>query len=112
MPSRTDRDWLLDMLEEADLLATAIAGKSETDFLADAVLQRAVLHMLQTIGEAASQLAPPTLAAIAGVPWQQVRGMRNRIVHGYFGLDLGAVWLTAISDVPDLAAKVRASGLA
>ncbi len=111
MPSRLDQDWLLDILEEADLISSALAGRSHADFQSDPVLQRAILHMLQTIGEAAGQLSPEAIAAIADIPWQQIRGMRNRIVHGYFGLDMAAVWLTATTDVPHLAAKVRASGL-
>ncbi len=112
MPSRTDEDWLLDILEETDLVASALKGRSQAEFLADPILQRAVLHMLQTIGEAAGQLSPEAIASISRVPWPQIRGMRNRIVHGYFGLDMAAVWLTATSDVPNLAERVRASGLA
>ncbi|MDP3739178.1 MAG: DUF86 domain-containing protein [Hyphomonadaceae bacterium] len=111
MPDRADTDWLLDILEEADLIATATSGSTFEQFSADPVLQRAVLHMLQTIGEAANHLSSPTLATMSTVPWPLVRGLRNRIVHGYFGLDLGAVWLTATAEAPRLAAAVRASGL-
>ena len=111
MPDRTDTDWLLDILEEADLIATATNGRTFEQFSADLVLQRAVLHMLQTIGEAANHLSPATLTTMAAIPWPLVRGLRNRIVHGYFGLDLGAVWLTATTEAPRLATAVRASGL-
>lgn len=111
MPSRPDQDWLQDILEEADLVATALAGRTQSEFLSNPVLQRAVLHMLQTMGEAAGQLSDATIQSVPGVPWQQIRGMRNRIVHAYFGLDMAAVWLTATTDVPHLAAQVRASGL-
>jgi uncharacterized protein with HEPN domain len=111
MPSRRDQDWLLDILEEADLISTAIAGRSQAEFQSDPILQRAILHMLQTIGEASGQLSPEAIARIPDVPWPQIRGMRNRIVHGYFGLDMAAVWLTATTDVAHLADRVRASGL-
>lgn len=111
MPDRVDQDWLLDILEEADLMASALSGSGQAGFQSDPVLQRAVLHMLQTIGEAAGQLSPAAIARISDVPWQQIRGMRNRIMHGYFGLDMAAVWLTATTDVPHLAARIRASGL-
>ena len=111
MPDRGDSEWLLDMLEEADLLAAAVSSRSIDQFSTDKVLQRAVLHMLQTIGEAANHLSSATLAAIPTVPWQQIRGLRNRIVHGYFGLDLNAVWLTATMEAPRLAAAIRNSGL-
>jgi uncharacterized protein with HEPN domain len=108
MSERRDRDWLNDMLAEAELLASAISGKTLADFQSDPVLQRAVQHMLQTIGEASTKLDAATLNTIEGVPWQQVKGMRNRIVHGYFGLDSEAVWLTATGEVPKLAKAVRA----
>jgi uncharacterized protein with HEPN domain len=51
------------------------------------------------------------MAKLPATPWQQIRGMRNRIVHGYFGLDMGAVWLTATNDVPALAKAIRDAGL-
>ncbi len=108
MSERRDRDWLQDMLDEAELLARAIHHKDIEAFKADPVLQRAVQHMLQTIGEASTKLDAATLNTIEGVPWQQVKGMRNRIVHGYFGLDPEAIWLTATGEVPELADAVRA----
>lgn len=111
MPERIDIDRLRDILEEAAILAQALNGKSFDDFVADPVFQRAVLHMLQTIGEAASNLSAETIASVPNVPWPQIRGMRNRIVHGYFGIDLGAVWQTAVADAPALAEAIRLSGL-
>jgi uncharacterized protein with HEPN domain len=66
--------------------------------------------MLQTNGEAANHLSDETTALLPGVPWPEIRGMRNRIVHGYFGIDLGAVWRTAEKDVPDLVRVIKANG--
>jgi uncharacterized protein with HEPN domain len=110
MPDRLDDDWLLDILEECDLIARAIAGRDFAAFDADPILQRAVLHMLQTIGEAAGQLSDVVLDRTPDVPWREMRGMRNRIVHGYFGLDMNAVWLTASDDIPMLATALRRAG--
>jgi uncharacterized protein with HEPN domain len=111
MPDRRDVDWLLDILDECDLLTRALDGLTFDAFDRDPILQRAVLHMLQTIGEAANSLSPESLAAMPDTPWPQIRGMRNRIVHGYFGIDLGAVWRTAREEAPVLAAAIRGSGL-
>lgn len=69
MPERADADWLQDILEEGDLLASATSGRTFEEFASDSVLQRAVLHMLQTIREAANHLSPAALAAIPEVPW-------------------------------------------
>ena len=111
MPDRPARDLWLDILEEADLVAAATVASNQSAFVADLILQRAVLHMLQTIGEATGRLQPEELAKLPDIRWQDIRGMRNRIVHGYFGLDMGAVWLTATTEVPALAAAIRAAGL-
>lgn len=108
MSRRSDHDWLADMLAEATLLASAIDTVSIAQFRDDPILQRAVQHMLQTIGEAAGKTSDETLAAIPDVPWPQVRGMRNRIVHGYFGIDPKTIWRTAVEEVPALAKAVRA----
>jgi len=95
------------MLAEAMLMASAISEISVAKFRDDPILQRAVQHMLQTIGEAAGKTSDETLAAIPGVPWPQVRGMRNRIVHGYFGIDPNTIWRTATEEVPTLAQAVQ-----
>ena len=107
MPERGDRDRLEDNLEEAAFIANALNDIDAATFQSDETLQRAVLHALQTIGEASTGLSDQTRSGIPSVPWTQVHAMRNRIVHGYFGIDLEAVWLTAIHDVPKMVAPVR-----
>ena len=107
MSRRSDLDWLADMLAEASLMASATGTLSLSRFREDPILQRAIQHMLQTIGEAAGKTSDETLAAIPGVPWAQVRGMRNRIVHGYFGIDPDTIWRTAVEEVSVLAQAVR-----
>jgi uncharacterized protein with HEPN domain len=111
MPDRSQVDRLLDILDEVKVLDDALSSVTFNAFEQSPILQRAVLHALQTIGEAANYLTEETTAAIAEAPWPQVRGMRNRIVHGYFGIDLAAVWRTARDEAPALARLIRASGL-
>lgn len=111
MPDRSDHERLLDILEEAAVIERAISGIAFDTFSSDALLQRGVLHALQTIGEAANYLSDASMTQIADVPWPAIRGMRNRIVHGYFGLDMMAVWRTAKEDVPALTAAIQNSGL-
>lgn len=71
MPERLDADRLRDILDEAEILEQALNGKAIVDFVADPVLQRAVLHMLQTMGEAAANLSPETISrrAVAAGTW-------------------------------------------
>ncbi|MFC4725066.1 DUF86 domain-containing protein [Glycocaulis abyssi] len=112
MPERGDHDWLADILDEAALARQLTQSMDYEAFAADPFAQRALLHMLQTIGEAAGKLSPETLSALPDLPWPDIRGMRNRIVHGYFGIDMEAVWRTASEDLPELETAIRSSGLA
>ena len=62
----------------------------------------AVVRAIEILGEAASRLSAEAQAAIPGVPWISVAGMRNRLIHGYFDVDTEIVWNTAIAEVPAL----------
>jgi uncharacterized protein with HEPN domain len=82
-----------------------VEGFSESQFLADKRTQQAVVMSLVIIGEAATQIMdrdPDFAARHPEIPWRSMRGMRNRIAHGYFELDLGTVWATVKSDLPPL----------
>lgn len=62
----------------------------------------ATLHAIQIIGEAASKVAPEARAAVPGIPWAALVGMRNRLVHAYFDVDTDILWETLKSSVPML----------
>ena len=82
-----------------------IANVDEAAFLKDIVLQRAVGMSLLMASEIAAQLMknyPDFVAEHPEFPWGSMRGMRNRIAHAYFDIDLERVWATAKVDVPDL----------
>lgn len=108
MPERNDTDWLSDIMDEIVLANRLTHSMGFDEFSSDPFAQRA---LLQTIGEAAGKLSGQTLAAVPGVPWQDIRGLRNWIVHGYFGIDMRAVWKTAVDDLPALETAIRKSGL-
>ena len=79
------------------------------DFLADKRTQQAVIMNLVIIGEAATRMVsdfPEFTAAHPEIPWRNMRGMRNRIAHGYFDIDLGQVWETADMALPELRAQL------
>jgi uncharacterized protein with HEPN domain len=86
--------WLGHMHRAATDARSFVVGLSREDFLADRRTQQAVVMSLVIIGEAAARImdAYPTFAAgHPGVPWQAMRGMRNRMAHGYFETDFGIV---------------------
>lgn len=81
---RRDLQRLTDILEALDWIAKRIAGRTEGDFLADETLCYAVAQKLTIIGEAVARLSPGITARYNSVPWPDIVGLRNILVHEYF----------------------------
>ena len=108
--SRLD-DYLSHMLEAIHLARAYTEGMDKKAFLADKRTQQAVILNLLTLGEAASHIArlyPAYSDNHPELPWKQMRGMRNRMAHGYFDINLEIVWETMCNDLPLLEATIRA----
>jgi uncharacterized protein with HEPN domain len=73
----------------------------------DRLLLFGVVHAIEVIGEAAVKVSEETRAAAPGVPWSAIVAMRNRLAHGYFDIDAGIVWQTAVAEVPDILPALR-----
>jgi uncharacterized protein with HEPN domain len=102
--------YLEEMTRACDEIGQFIAGMSKDGFLQDVLTQRAVGMNLLIIGEAATQLAdvyPDFAADHPEMAWVEMRGMRNRIAHGYLSINLDTVWMTATKAVPDLLFQLR-----
>uniref|UniRef100_B8HT74 DUF86 domain-containing protein n=1 Tax=Cyanothece sp. (strain PCC 7425 / ATCC 29141) TaxID=395961 RepID=B8HT74_CYAP4 len=89
-----DLQYLLDMLESAKLAVRYVAEKSKTDFCSDVQLQDAVIRRLAIIGEASRRVSEATRQNLPTIPWIEISGMRNRLIHEYDDLDLEIVWDT------------------
>ena len=99
------------MLESVELALSYVEGLSVADFLADRKTQQAAILNLIVIGETASKIERdfPTFAlANSHIPWKSMRGMRNRIAHGYFEIDLATVWDTLQTALPELRTRLQA----
>ena len=97
------------MLEAAQLAISYVNGMSKEEFLADKRTQQAAIMNLLVIGELAGRLQQeygPFLQVHPEVPWQSMRGMRNRIAHGYFEMNLDVVFDTLKLALPTLAAQL------
>ena len=98
-------DYLDHMRQAAHDACSFVEGMSKEDFLADKRTQQAVIMSLVVIGEAATKVMD-RYADFAGghpqVPWRSMRGMRNRIAHGYFEINLDVVWDTVQAALPAL----------
>lgn len=103
-------DYLDHMRQAAADACGYVEGLSKEDFLADKRTQQAVIMNLLIIGEAATKIMDG-YAAFAEqnpeVPWRAMRGMRNRIAHGYFEINLEVVWDTVQIALPDLLERLR-----
>ncbi len=98
-------DYILQMVTAAADALTFTEGMAEDDFLTDLRTQRAVVMSLMIVGEAASRILsdhPDFANAKTAIPWRGIRGMRNRIAHGYFDVDLHVVWTTVQTELPAL----------
>ncbi|MBI4419405.1 MAG: DUF86 domain-containing protein [Gemmatimonadetes bacterium] len=103
-----DRLTLGQMLDTVRRIRSIVRGQARAAFDADEVRQLALLHLIQLLGEAASRTSAAFRDAHPELPWAQMVGMRNRIVHGYDHLDPDIVWRVAMEDVePVLAALER-----
>ncbi|MGH3991063.1 MAG: HepT-like ribonuclease domain-containing protein [Pseudonocardiaceae bacterium] len=96
---RSDEERLLDILDESRLVLKYVPTSRE-EFDADEVVQAALTRWLQNIGEAASRLSTELRSRCDDVPWQSIMGMRHRVVHDYFNIDLSVVWRACTVDVP------------
>ena len=96
----------LEHMQQAALDACAfVEGLAQDDFRSDKRTQQAVIMSLVILGEAATKVMdgyPDVVQAHPQVPWRHMRGMRNRIAHGYFDINLDLVWDTVRSALPEL----------
>ena len=107
-PALRDREVLGHIATAATKLLRFSAGKSEAEFMADELLQDAVIRNLEVIGEAVTKLSAELKAFHADVPWSDIAGMRNRLIHGYMTVNLEIVWDTVTTVVPPFLARIRA----
>jgi uncharacterized protein with HEPN domain len=104
---KDDRVYLLHMRDAIDDIA-AFTRDGEEAFFADKKTQHAVVRSLQIVGEAAKRISPETRAASADIPWRSIAGMRDRLIHDYFGVDLAIVWNVVRMELAPLRARIEA----
>jgi uncharacterized protein with HEPN domain len=99
---------LLDILEAIDRIEAYAAGHDLTTFLDDRRTQDAVVRNLEIIGEASNRLPAAFRRKHAEITWDRIIGLRHRIVHEYFGIDLALVWSIIQGDLPALKTALQA----
>lgn len=97
-----DQVLLLDMLDHARKAVCATHNRSRADLDGDDVLAAALERFVEIVGEAASKVTPRTRDRHASIPWRQIVGMRNRLIHGYASVDHDVIWDVVTVDLPPL----------
>ena len=101
------REYLQHILDEADSLIEHSRELDRDNFLRDETLRRAFVRSLEIIGEASKKIPPETAAMYPEVEWRSMAGMRDRLIHGYFGVDYDLVWDVVRAKIPPLSLRIR-----
>jgi uncharacterized protein with HEPN domain len=107
MLNQRDRVRLDHMLEHAREAITLTRGKSRADLDRDRVLSLALVRLLEIVGEAAGRVSEEVHARHPEIPWPEIIGLRNRLVHGYDAGDYDILWQIINDDLPALVTMVE-----
>jgi len=99
---KEDSIYISHILESIGLIEQYISGTTKKEFVSQPQLQDAVLRRLEIIGEAAKNISIATKKQHQEIPWRLMAGMRDILIHHYFGVDIDLVWNTVKDDLPNL----------
>jgi len=99
---RDIRDYVNDIIDSMEKAAKFIEGMSYEQFVQDDKTVFAVVRALEIVGEAVKRIPEETRAEYPGIPWKGMAGMRDKVAHEYFGVNLKYVWETVKERIPEL----------
>ena len=108
MSERTDAVYLQDIIISIEAIEQYLSGIAEHDFIANQMLQDAVIRRFEIIVEAAGNITPEFKKNLPTVEWRLMSDMRNKLIHEYFGMESNTVYNTAKFNLPELKAKLLA----
>lgn len=108
MPLDSDHTRLCHILDAAREVVGYVEGLPREAFNSQRPLQHSVVRCIEIMGEAALRLSPEFRNASPDIPWQDMIGMPNRLIHAYFDLDLDLLWITASQEIPCIIPRLTA----
>ncbi|MEA2060560.1 MAG: DUF86 domain-containing protein [Thermodesulfobacteriota bacterium] len=100
-------EYIRHMLDEIDYILSRISDTDYESFVRDETLKRPFVRSIEVIGEASKKLSKDIKSMQPDVEWRKVSGMRDRLIHDYFGVDYTIVWDVVSSKLPDLRIKLH-----
>ena len=104
---RRDRNYLEDIQEAMERIASYTSGLSFDDFMKDTKTQDAVIRNLEIIGEATKRISEAVRKTHDDMPWKEMAGTRDKVIHDYFGINYDIVWRVATGELPKLSAEIQ-----
>ena len=106
-PQRTYADYLADIIDAIEKLSAFTEGYTYQQFKADEKTCFAVVRALEIVGEATKNIPIPVRDKFPDIPWRSMAGMRDKLSHQYFGVNIEVVWKTATKELPKIKSKLQ-----
>lgn len=105
---RDDLTYIQHMRDAARKAVDFVAGQTRSSLDSDEMLSLALVRLLEVLGEASRNVDQLTKSSFPDIPWRQIAAVRNRLIHGYFDVDLDIVWTIVTTDLPYLIPQLEA----
>lgn len=107
MKNREYRDYIQDILDSVEDIEHFIKGMNFEEFIKDKKTINAVVRSIEIIGEATKKIPKLLRDKHPDIPWKRMSGMRDKMIHEYFGVDIEILWRAAKEDIPRLKEKIQ-----
>lgn len=104
---KDDSVYLRHIIDAINRIEEYTEGVNQRDFISSNLIQDGVIRQIQIIGEATKRLSEKIIDKYRDIPWKDMAGMRDKLIHDYFGIDVEAVWKTVENDIPFLKSQIK-----